>query len=337
MKILLKVLKAIFVLLLVLSVLYFSGPVPDKSDLSRHVPPMDTNWADLDQFLASKEAKVSLLKDNNEARIVWAHPDKSKTPYSVIYLHGFSASQGEGFPIHEDFAKRYGCNLFLARLDGHGSADTSAMVGLTSRQLVESAKEAIAIGNRIGEKVIVMSTSTGSTLSLFLAAKGEPIDAMIMYSPNIAIDNKLSELITGHWGKQMIELAAGGNTISWGDSSGPDSLYWNTSYSIDGLIAMQDLIDQTMKSKTFGDIIIPVFMGYYYKNKEEQDHTVSVPDMLKMFEALGTPEELKVSHAFPNAGRHVIASSYKSKDITGVRQKTFDFAENILQLKPIQE
>jgi pimeloyl-ACP methyl ester carboxylesterase len=337
MKVFVKVLKGIFIFLLALSVLYFSGPVPDKSDLSRHVPPMDTNWPDIDRFLAAKEAEVSLLKDDNEARVVWARPDKSKTPFSLIYLHGFSASQGEGFPIHQDFAKRYGCNLFLARLDGHGSADSSAMVGLTSRKLVESAKEAIAIGKKIGEKVIVMSTSTGSTLSLFLAAEGEPIDAMIMYSPNIAIDNKLSELITGPWGKQLIELSAGGNIISWGSSTGPDSLYWNTSYSIDGLIAMQDLIDQTMKSKTFEAIDIPVFMGYYYKNKEEKDHTVSVPDMQKMFQTLGTPDELKVSYAFPNAGRHVIASSYKSQDVTGVRNKTFQFAENILQLKPIEE
>ena len=35
---------------------------------------------------------------------------------SVVYLHGFSASQEEGDPVHYDFAQKFGCNLFLAAL-----------------------------------------------------------------------------------------------------------------------------------------------------------------------------------------------------------------------------
>ena len=38
---------------------------------------------------------------------------KEKTEYAVVYLHGFSASQEEGDPVHYDFAKKFGCNLFL--------------------------------------------------------------------------------------------------------------------------------------------------------------------------------------------------------------------------------
>ena len=39
-------------------------------------------------------------------------------------------------------------------------------------------------------------------------------------------------------------------------------------------------------------------MGYYFKNDSMQDKVVSVPAMLKMFDKLGTPKELKVKKLF---------------------------------------
>ncbi|WP_053403848.1 hypothetical protein [Persicobacter sp. CCB-QB2] len=49
--------------------------------------------------------------------------------------------------------------------------------------MVNSAKRAISIGKQLGEKVLVMSTSTGGTLGLYLAANNpEMIDALVCYS-----------------------------------------------------------------------------------------------------------------------------------------------------------
>jgi len=39
-------------------------------------------------------------------------------------------------------------------------------------------------------------------------------------------------------------------------------------------------------------------MGYYFKNEKFQDSVVSVEAMLKMFDQLGTPENLKVKRLF---------------------------------------
>jgi hypothetical protein len=73
-------------------------------------------------------------------------------------------------------------------------------------------------------------------------------------------------------------------------------------------------------------------MGYYFKNEIEQDNTVSIPAMLRMFDELGTPGELKQKQAFPNAGAHVIASYIRSKDWQGVERETDKFLTDKVKL-----
>lgn len=332
MKFIRKTLKILFSLVLFLALVYFVGPTPTHTEISKSIVPLGIDPVTLDSYLHEKEAGQPFIKQDNEARIVWFDSSGVKTEYAVVYLHGFSASQGEGYPVHLEFANRYGCNLYLPRLPGHGRADSLAMKGLTAEDLVEGAKEAIAIGRLIGDKVIVMSTSTGGTLALYLAS-GNDVHSLILYSPNIAIKDGGAKALTGPWGRQLGEYLLGGEFVNWGAASGPDSLYWNRLYHIDGLIAMQDLIDQSMKESTFKEIRFPTFLGYYYKNEQEQDMTVSVDRMQWMYELLGTPDSMKMERAFTAVGAHVIAGEYKSKDIKAVQKATYQFAEEILKLK----
>jgi hypothetical protein len=87
-----------------------------------------------------------------------------------------------------------------------------------------------------------------------------------------------------------------------------------------------------MKPKVLSKVKCPVFLAYYYKNEAEQDMTASVPDMLKMFDELGTPIELKRKMAFPEAGAHVIASHIRSNDWNGVELETIRFLNEIVKL-----
>jgi hypothetical protein len=87
-----------------------------------------------------------------------------------------------------------------------------------------------------------------------------------------------------------------------------------------------------MIPKVFSSIKCPVFLGYYYKNEAEQDKSVSVPAMLKMYDQLGTPVELKHKMAFPNTGAHVIASYIRSKDWQSVEKETDRFLMDIVKL-----
>jgi hypothetical protein len=108
--------------------------------------------------------------------------------------------------------------------------------------------------------------------------------------------------------------------------------YWTLKYRIEALVEFQNLLSHTMKPKVFAKVKCPVFLGYYYKNENEQDNTVSVPAMLKMFDELGTPDALKKKMAFPEAGAHVIASYIRSKDWQGVERETDKFLSEIVKL-----
>ena len=61
--------------------------------------------------MQSEEAKHK-VKPNNEAKIIWADSNHQQTDYAIVYLHGFSASQMEGDPVHRNIAKQFHCNLY---------------------------------------------------------------------------------------------------------------------------------------------------------------------------------------------------------------------------------
>jgi hypothetical protein len=113
--------------------------------------------------------------------------------------------------------------------------------------------------------------------------------------------------------------------------------YWISRYRLEGLVALKSFVSASMTQETFNQVKCPVFLGYYYKNEEEQDKVVSVPAMLEMYEQLATPGKLKHKQAFPESGHHVIASYIRSKDYAGVKDKTARFFQEVLQLKPVEK
>ncbi|MFD2937850.1 alpha/beta hydrolase [Spirosoma flavum] len=321
----------------VLAVGYLLGPSA-HSDKIKEEPTM-INWdasrpelAKLEQNIVESEDKENLRPDN-EARIVWADSlHKVKTPYSIVYLPGFTASWAEGDPIHKEIAKRFGCNLYLARTHEHGLNSPDAFKSLTPSNYAGSAEQALAIGKALGEKVIVMGTSAGGMLALYLAAHHPEIDGLVLYSPCIAVANPALKLATKPWGKQILNQVFNGEHVINTNYKGGRARYWLPQYHINGLITLQTMLEEYMTSELFRKVKQPVFMGYYYKDEEHQDKVVSVPAMLDMFDELGTPANQKQKVDFPNAGEHVIASHFTSGDINGVYLATEKFMETVLKL-----
>ncbi|MEM8566439.1 MAG: alpha/beta fold hydrolase, partial [Bacteroidota bacterium] len=336
MKILKWVLGIFLTLVFVLVVIFLLGPKPPTPDLTTKPSTVSSNITFLADSITKAETKVTNLKRDNESRIIFASSAPSKTKYSMVYLHGFSASQEEGDPLHADLAKRYGCNLFLPRLAGHGLIEDEAMLDLKAEDLVQSANEAIAVGKRLGEKVILITTSTGGTLGLYLAQNDPDIAGIILYSPNIDIFDPASKLLTKPWGLQMARQVIGSNYNYW-ELDSTRANYWTNKYRLEVLIQLRHLVDITMVPETFQNITQPVFLGYYYKSDAAMDSTVSVPAMLEMYEQLGTPKDKKVKVAFPEAKHHVIASHLTSKDLEGIRKETYSFMEDVVGLAPSGE
>lgn len=330
--------KTVFITfpIILLIAVYFLGPTPHKNVWSLTLPQVPQEPAALEAFIAANEAKHK-LKPDNEARIVWFDSTKSKTPYSVVYLHGFSASQEEGDPVHLDFAKKFGCNLYLARLADHGIDTTEQLLNFTGDRFWETSKEALMIGKAIGEKVIVMSCSTGGTVALVLAGEfPDDVYALVNLSPNIAVNNGTIWLANNPWGLQIARKVVGGDYQVITDFEQPRYQYWNAKYRLEAVSALQQMIEEKMNKSTFGKVKCPTLDLYYYKNDSLQDPTVKVSAILEMHSQLGTPAEMKVEKAIPDAGAHVIGSYLTSKDIPSVEAAVNEFAIDKLKMTPIQ-
>ena len=334
MKLISRFVKALLIVLVLLAIVFFLGPKVEKPNLDRTLPVVSENLQELDAWITSKEKATPNIKPNNEARIVWFDSIPTKTEYSIVYLHGWSASQMEGHPLHKDIAKKYGCNLYLPRLAGHGLNEEEAMLNLTADMVLDSAKEAIAVAKQLGDKVIIMATSTGGTLALHLAGGDEDIVGLLLYSPNIEIYDKNAKLLTGPWGLQLAKAVKNSNYHEF-EANEEKKKYWTTKYRVEALTHLQAMVDNAMKPETFQKVNQPVFMGYFYKNDSIQDNVVSVDAMLKMFDELGTAQDKKRKRAFPETEDHVMTSYITSQDLESVQTETEKYLEEILGLKKV--
>jgi len=333
MKILKTILKILGIFLGLLVIIYLLGPRPKKVDFSKlRAVTYSSDLHQLEDSLNEAETGLPIKKDN-QARIVWATP-YVKTPYSMVYLHGNGASQEEGDPMHEALAHRYGCNLYLARLKGHGLISDDPMADLDPVSWMQSALDAIEVGKALGDKVILVSCSTGSTLGLYLQSKYPGlVAAHIMFSPNIDIYDPKSGMLDGPWGLQIARKILGGENYSWpATPSQFAQQYWYTTYRIEGLVTLKSMIDATMKESTFKTIKEPVFMAYYYYDQDHQDKTVSVIRMKEMYNELGTPESEKKNVALRNAGTHMIASDLFNNNLNDLWTPLADYCEQVLKL-----
>jgi len=326
-----RFLKWVGLIALLLIIVFFLGAKPAAPVYSTELPRIPAEPGLLEKYIQEKE-KMHKLKPDNEARIVWLNDSlKQPTEYSVVYLHGFAASQEEGDPVHTEFAKAFGCNLYLSRLAEHGIDTVDAMVNLTAEKLWNSAKEAYAIGKQLGKKVIIIGTSTGGTLALKLATEYPEIAGLILLSPNLAINNPNAWLLNDHWGLQVGRLVRGKyNTAS--DTTADYKKYWHYKYRMEALVALEDLLETTMNKSLFEKVKQPTLMLYYFKDKEHQDDVVKVSAMKAMFSQLGTADSLKKQIATVNTGDHVIGSYITSKDVETVKNECLKFGKEILKL-----
>jgi len=329
-----KFLKWFAGIILILIIVYFMGPKPASPGFENKVIDLPQSLNELEKQIVESEKQIKGIKPDNEARIVWADTSKKeKTKIAFLYLHGFSASQGEGAPIHQNLAKKYHANLYLSRLEEHGiELGDSTMLNLTAEKYMASAQKALEIARKLGDEVIIIGTSTGGALAIYLASRNSEIKAIALFSPYIRLHDAASEILDNHWGLQIGRLASGGETMKYKAESADHAKYWQLEYRVEAVVALQNLISNTMQPETYPKIKCPVFLAYYYKNETEQDQVVSVPAMLEMFENLGTPADLKRKMSFPNTGNHVISSPIRSKDWQSVENETDKFLSEIVKL-----
>jgi esterase/lipase len=223
-------------------------------------------------------------------------------------------------------------NAFIPRLAEHGLVTEDALLNNTPDVMWESAKQSLVLAKALGNKIILMGCSTGGTLALKLAAEyPDDIAGLFLYSPNVSLYNKAAAILTLPWGLQIGRLIVGGD-YRYTESDPETDPYWYTKQRAEGAVYLQQLVKTTMTEELFADVSVPAFVGYYYKDEEHQDNTVSVEAIKWMYEELGTPDEMKREIAFPEAGSHVMCCHLTSGSWKEVQAESIKFAQEKLNL-----
>lgn len=302
-----KIIENTFFGLAVLFGLIVIGPEVETPDLEKPLPEIKYSLPELKEWVDAKEATFDNIKHDNASQLIFFDSIPQKTDFSVLYLHGFSASTDEGDPVHRNIAKALKANIYLPRLSEHGLTEKEPLLHFTGQKYLDSAKEALSVAKKLGEKVIVISSSTGGTLSLILGNDPQ-IAALLLFGPNVEIYNPDAKLLTLPWGLYIARVLLSSKYHIMDNITDEKLNYWTTRYRLESTIHLQKLLETGMRPKVFQSITAPVFIGYYYKNEDEKDEVVSIPALLKMYDQLGTEESKKQKMAFPEAGDHVIIS-----------------------------
>ena len=333
-KILKNTFKVLGVLLVIGTIVYFLGPRPAQPAYPVfHLQPT-ASLVQLEADIQASEAREPGIKPLCEAKIVWADSTKKeKTRVAMIYLHGFGASREEGAPVHEHIAKTFGCNIFLARLDEHGVNEGEGnLLEVTADSYVESAERALAIAQQLGDSVIILATSAGGALGLFLASRHPEVKAVVTWSPCIRLASGLTGVMAGPWGLQIARQVKGGRHNDWTFRKPEMAKYWTNHQCLEGPVQFATFLETAIVPETFAKIKCPVFAGYYFRDENNQDKVISVPAIREMMTQLGTPVALRREASFPNANDHVIASEIVSQDWQGVERESIHFLREIVGL-----
>ena len=307
-----RVLAALATVVLLAILVFFAGPrntFGPNTPTARAQAPQDITQ--LEAWVRSGEATFTDIKPHNEKRIVWAGSAGQRTPWSVVYLHGFSASPLETAPMTDLVAKALGANTFYTRLTGHGRPGP-AMGEASVQDWLADAQEALRIGQTLGDKVLVISCSNGSTLATWLGVNGQnaKVAGHVFVSPNFGPKDKRAEMINGPWGQQ-IALALQGETRSRPAENAAEEGAWTNSYPTRALFPMMALV-QGVRDSELSAFRTPLLVLY-----SEQDHTVEPAQTKAAFARLGSAnKQLQVVDYSEAKGQHVLAGDIRAPKAT---------------------
>ena len=304
-----KRLRILALLVVALAVIVALGP---RASVDLTMRPV-TVPGDLDGYLAEAEARFADLRPGVEKTIVWADPaTKQRTPVSIVYLHGFSATRRETHPLCDTLAARLSANLFYTRLTGHGRSD-EAMAEASANDWLHDGYEALVIGRRLGDRVVLVGTSTGATLATWLATQPDALDnllAFVLISPNFAPKDPDAQKLLWPWGKTLARLLVG-PYFQWEPRNDDQARYWTTRYPTEVLVTMMGLVD-LVEQADLGTIRSPTLVIY-----SPDDQVVDPERIAARYPEIGASyKRLVPLKAVGDSMNHVLAGAILSPENT---------------------
>ena len=321
-----KTLIALFLLgdlVLVGAVLWFIAPRETWTEAALIRSPEP--GPDLDAWLAEREAAVPGITPGAEKTIRWAGEPGQRTPLALVYLHGFSATRQEVSPLPEDLAAALGANLFSTRLTGHGLPGEALGAARVS-DWDHDIREAMAVAERLGDRVVLIGTSTGGSMAVLAALDPtyrEALAGIILISPNFAINSGQAWVLDLPFASSWVP-AVMGQTRSWEPQNDAHGRFWTTSYPTAALFPMR-VVQRAAQDADHAAATVPALVFY------AQGDTVVRSDATEAVIARwGAPIEAHVVTDADDPGQHVIAGDILSPTATpGILRTATDWLRRL--------
>ncbi|MCG7519016.1 alpha/beta hydrolase [Ruegeria sp. Ofav3-42] len=261
-------------------------------------------------YFESTEAAHNDIVPGVEKRVIWQDGFKEqRTPVSILYVHGFSASSEEIRPVPDMVAGALGANLVYTRLQGHGRSGEAMAEGTASGWMQDMA-EGLASARAVGDQVVVITTSTGGTLAAAAALDDglmENVAGLVFVSPNFGVNSPGAWIPGLPWARTWLPMIMGDER----DVSGPDpekNKYWSSVYPWEAVVPMTVLVE-TVYALDFSQANVPALFWF------SDDDQVVRPDLThKVAEAWGGPAQVRTVTMGPgdDPSSHVIAGRLMS-------------------------
>ncbi len=290
------------------ALIYWFGPREDV-DLHPRFEPRKFGEG-VQVYFESVESAFDDIVPGVEKRVIWQDGFKERrTPVSILYLHGFSATSEEIRPVPDRVADALGANLVYTRLQGHGRRG-EAMAEGTASGWMQDVAEGLAAARAVGDQVVVISTSTGGTLAAAAAMDDDlsrDLAGIVFISPNFGVNTPGAWIPGLAWARDWLPVLMGENR----DVSGPDpekNRYWSAIYPWEAVVPMTVLVDAVF-ALDFSGAKVPALFWF-----SDDDQVVRPDRTHKVAEVWGAPAVVELVTMGPDddPSSHVVAGRLMS-------------------------
>jgi esterase/lipase len=245
-----KALKVFFFGLLIFGFCFTLGLWWPAESVVDHWPEIPE---DPELYFSVQDENQAVLDPSMKKQVLRAESPKNTV---VVYLHGWSASPMEIYPVPQDLPKKLNLSVVLQRLSGHGLG-TKGFRNITAQKLWNDTLEAIAVAEKLGNQIILVGCSTGASLAIDFAARfPNRVHGLILISPNFKLKVPGGDLLSGPLGKVWARLVVG-EYREWQAKTENIRRYWTRKYASDNISAMMETIKR-LNSQDLNKISIPV-------------------------------------------------------------------------------
>jgi pimeloyl-ACP methyl ester carboxylesterase len=312
-------------------------PLPDA--VTAHAqPPLEP----FSLYVARRNAQARQegVRPGNEERVAWWNPlaPDTRAPVVLLYVHGFGASRAEGEATVEPIAQALHATTYYTRLPGHGG-DLERHAAARPEQYFALLEEDFHRLRPLGDKFVVIGSSTGGLLAAWLAARHPTqVDAVVLGSPLVEMAAPGAFLLSRRWGLGLVQAMLGEyRDAGWRvDPEKRKQLgyedFWITRQRMSAIGIVEDVRRQALREAPAADITAPILLFYYYADKEHQDDVCRVSAMRAYVAGAnhGSPHPQTRSVAIAD-GNHILFSRYVRTDKDTIGRELLSFLHAVLQ------